>query len=73
MKENLEFGKEKIIAAEYDNHDLHLDEHLKCLLEEKDERLKAKIDEHIKQHRMLKSMTQSANLTQEATGNGKQR
>lgn len=73
MKENLEFGKEKIIAAEYDNHDLHLDEHLKCLLEEKDERLKAKIDEHIKQHRMLKSMTQSANLTQEAAGNGKQR
>lgn len=56
MKENLYFGKEEIKVAEYDDHDLHIDEHLKRLLEEKDERLKTLIDEHIKQHRMMKSI-----------------
>ncbi|MDE7209119.1 MAG: hypothetical protein K2O31_04480 [Clostridia bacterium] len=56
MKENLDFGKEDVKVAEYDDHGLHIDEHLKRLLEEKDERLIALIDEHIRQHRMMKTI-----------------
>lgn len=56
MKENLDFGKEEVKVAEYDDHDLHVDEHLKRLLEEKDERLASLIDEHIRQHRMMKTL-----------------
>ncbi|MDE5756086.1 MAG: hypothetical protein K2I23_03270, partial [Clostridia bacterium] len=56
MKENIDFGKEDIEVAEYDNHDLHIDEHLKRLLEEKDESIVALIDEHIKRHKMMKTI-----------------
>ena len=56
MKENLDFGKEEVLVAEYDDHDLHIDEHLKRLLEEKDEKLAGLIDEHIKQHKMMKTI-----------------
>ncbi|MDE6473539.1 MAG: hypothetical protein K2L70_00360 [Clostridia bacterium] len=56
MKENLDFGKEEVKVAEYDDHSLHIDEHLKRLLEEKDEALVSIIDEHIRQHRMMKTL-----------------
>lgn len=53
MKENLDFGKQQVEVAGYDDHELHIDEHLKRLLEEKDESLAAQIDEHIRQHKMM--------------------
>ncbi|MDE7079856.1 MAG: hypothetical protein K2O95_07065, partial [Clostridia bacterium] len=65
MKENLAFGKDELTVAEYDDHDLHIDEHLKRLLEEKEEAIKSLIDEHIKQHRMMKIMAEGESFPQE--------
>ncbi|MDE6275286.1 MAG: hypothetical protein K2M75_01970 [Clostridia bacterium] len=56
MKENLDFGKEVVQVAEYDDHDLHIDEHIKRLIEEKDENIVALIDAHIKEHRTMKNI-----------------
>ncbi|MDE5548692.1 MAG: hypothetical protein K2J13_00405, partial [Clostridia bacterium] len=70
MKENLDFGKEKVAVAEYDNHDLHLEEHLKYLLEDDDEKVKALIDEHIKQHKMMKMMEDGVNTNSQGEKNG---
>lgn len=68
MKENLDFGKEKVKVAEYDDHSLHIDEHLKRLLEEKDEGLASVIDEHIRQHRMMKTLDM-ANISEKGGQN----
>ena len=46
-------GKQQVEVAGYDDHELHIDEHLKRLLEEKDESLAVQIDEHIRQHKMM--------------------
>ena len=70
MKENLDFGKEDVAVAEYDNHALHLDEHLKRLLEEKDENIKSLIDEHIKQHKMMKMMEEGVSTNTQEVKNG---
>lgn len=56
MKENLSLGKEKLAACPYDDHDIHIEEHVKCLLEEsvlKDEKLYREMDSHIKEHQMF--------------------
>lgn len=66
MKENIEFAYSQADVADYDDHDLHIDEHLKRLLEEKDEKIKAVIDEHIKRHKMLKIAEQQAMSAGEA-------
>ena len=68
MKENLDFGKEKVKVAEYDDHSLHIDEHLKRLLEEKDEGLASVIDENIRQHRMMKTLDM-ANISEKGGQN----
>lgn len=56
LKENLDAGKTTLKVADYDDHDLHTDEHIKALLETKDEKIKAALDEHIRQHRLAKLM-----------------
>ena len=56
LKENLDAGKAKLAVAEYDEHDLHIEEHIKALLESKDDKAKTALDEHIKQHRLAKLM-----------------
>jgi len=53
MKENLEFGKIEVQVADYDDHSLHIEEHLKRLLEEKDADMINLIDEHIRNHRIM--------------------
>lgn len=68
MKENLEFGKSQVDVAEYDDHSLHIDEHLKRLLEEKDEKTIESIDEHIKRHKMMKLMTETTEGEVSANG-----
>lgn len=65
LKENLETGKKDLKVADYDDHDLHIEEHLKALLELKDEKLKALLDEHIKQHKLAKLMTDGLQKTEE--------
>lgn len=65
LKENLETGKKDLKVADYDDHDLHIEEHLKALLELKDEKLKALLDEHIKQHKLAKLMTDGLKKTEE--------
>lgn len=62
MKENLDFGKEEIDVADYDDHTLHIDEHLKRLLEEKDQGLIDLIDEHIKRHKMMKTVADTSTV-----------
>ena len=56
MKENLSLGKERPTACPYDDHDIHIEEHIKCLLEDsvlKDKKLYAEMDAHIKEHQMF--------------------
>ena len=56
MRENLALGKERPSACPYDNHAIHIDEHVKCLLEDsvlKDEKLYKEMDAHIKEHQMF--------------------
>ncbi len=55
MKENLSLGKERLSACPYDDHDIHIEEHIKCLLEDsvlKNGKLYAEMDSHIKEHQM---------------------
>ena len=63
MKENLSLGKEQISACPYDDHTIHITEHIKCLLEEsvlKDKKLYGLMDAHIKEHQMFEMMDESA-------------
>lgn len=56
MRENLALGKERPSACPYDNHAIHIEEHVKCLLEDsvlKDEKLYKEMDAHIKEHQMF--------------------
>ena len=56
MRENLALGKERPSACPYDNHAIHIDEHVKCLLEDsvlKNEKLYKEMDAHIKEHQMF--------------------
>lgn len=63
MRENLVLGKEEIKVCEYDDHELHVAEHVKALLEDRiysDKRLFALMDEHIKQHKLAEIMISGA-------------
>ena len=63
MRENLALGKEPLAVCEYDDHETHIAEHIKALLEDRvfgDKSLYDEMDEHIKQHKMMQLMTESA-------------
>ena len=71
MRENLSLGKERISACPYDDHSIHIDEHIKCLLEDsvlKDSKLYAEMDAHIKEHQMYALSSAAARNTDESTG-----
>ena len=71
MRENLSLGKERISACPYDDHSIHIDEHIKCLLEDsvlKDAKLYAEMDVHIKEHQMYALSSAAARNTDESTG-----
>ena len=71
MRENLSLGKERISACPYDDHSIHIDEHIKCLLEDsvlKDAKLYAEMDAHIKEHQMYALSSAAARNTDESTG-----
>ncbi len=56
MRENLAIGKEQLAACPYDDHDVHVEEHIKCLLEDsvlKNKKLYEAMDAHIKEHQMF--------------------
>lgn len=56
MRENLVIGKEQLAACPYDDHDVHVEEHIKCLLEDsvlKNKKLYEAMDAHIKEHQMF--------------------
>ncbi len=56
MRENLSLGKESLAACPYDDHDVHVEEHIKCLLEDsvlKNKKLYEAMDAHIKEHQMF--------------------
>ena len=56
MRENLAIGKEQLAACPYDDHDVHVEEHIKCLLEDsvlKNKKLYEAMDTHIKEHQMF--------------------
>lgn len=68
MRENLALGQQRLCACPYDDHELHIEEHVKCLLEDsvlKDEKLYKEMDAHIKEHQMFSLM---ANSRLSATG-----
>lgn len=53
-RENLEMKEQDIMPIEYDNHELHIAEHTKAIINEKiDENYKFRLDGHIKAHQML--------------------
>lgn len=67
MRENLALGKEMLCACPYDDHGLHIEEHVKCLLEDsvlKDEKLYKEMDAHIKEHQMFALMATSQTSAQ---------
>ena len=71
MRENLSLGNERISACPYDDHSIHIDEHIKCLLEDsvlKDAKLYAEMDAHIKEHQMYALSSAAARNTDESTG-----
>lgn len=66
MRENLALGKENISACPYDDHGIHIEEHVKCLLEDsviKDKKLYEKMDAHIKEHQMFALAGDAAGAT----------
>ncbi len=55
MRENLVLGKEPLSVCDYDDHDIHIAEHIKALLEDRvfaDKALYRQMDEHITEHRI---------------------
>ncbi len=54
-KENLKVDKEKLEVGEFDDHQLHIDQHIKYLLscDKLDENAKNKLGEHIKEHKAM--------------------
>lgn len=67
MRENLMLGKQPINACPYDDHDLHIEEHIKCMLEDSvlmDKNLYATMDTHIKEHQMFMTIGQSEQVQQ---------
>ena len=61
QKENLDILLKDISAMEYDNHQLHIDEHIKAIINEENKERVQKLDAHIKEHQMLLAMTSMNN------------
>lgn len=62
LKENLGLGKTKLCACPYDDHNIHISEHIKCLLEDSvisDKNLYGIMDAHIKEHQMFSAMSEA--------------
>lgn len=65
QKENIDIKNVQIDAMEYDNHDLHIEEHIKAIINEKDSKVVDRLDSHIKQHKMFTVLSQEDNLLME--------
>ena len=55
----------EINPIEYDNHELHIEEHIKAIINEEDEQVISRMDIHIKAHQMLMAMISGNNLLME--------
>ena len=55
---------------EYDNHELHIDEHIKSIINEENQSIVTRMDKHIKEHQMLKIMSNQTNMLMEDNNAG---
>lgn len=62
-KENLKVGKSKLEVGEFDDHQIHIEEHIKYLLtsDKLDEKHKELLREHIREHKSIALMIASQN------------
>lgn len=66
QKENLTMQTKESSAMEYDNHELHIDEHIKAIINEENKAVVQRMDKHIKEHQMFIVMTdQNLMLTED--------
>ena len=65
QKENMTLKEKEVSPMEYDNHQLHIDEHIKSVINEENESVVARISNHIKAHQMYLAMINQNNLLTE--------
>lgn len=65
QKENLLLQTQDATPMEYDNHELHIDEHIKAIINEDSEEVVKRLDKHIKEHQMFVLMTTQNNMLME--------
>ena len=65
QKENMTLKEKEMSPMEYDNHQLHIDEHIKSVINEENESVVARISNHIKAHQMYLVMINQNNLLTE--------
>lgn len=65
QKENMTLKEKEMSPMEYDNHQLHIDEHIKSVINEENESVVARINNHIKAHQMYLVMINQNNLLTE--------
>lgn len=65
QKENLTLVTKEVSPMEYDNHELHIDEHIKAIINEENEMTVTRMDKHIKEHQMFMVMANENNLLME--------
>lgn len=70
QKENLMLQEKELSPMEYDNHELHLDEHIKSIINEQDAAVVARMDKHIKEHKLMMAINNQNNLLLEDNNAG---
>ena len=65
QKENLTLREKDVSSMEYDNHELHIDEHIKAIINEEDNAVVERMDKHIKEHQMFLVLHNQNNLLME--------
>lgn len=65
MRENLDISKEEVSAIELDNHDIHISEHTKALInEDGNKELSEKLLNHIREHKLFLNMQKSEGMNE---------
>ena len=70
QKENITLATKEVSPMEYDNHELHIDEHIKSIINEENQSIVTRMDKHIKEHQMLKIMSNQTNMLMEDNNAG---
>ena len=68
-KENIDVYEKRIEVEEYDDHEIHIDEHMRLLLTIDDNKdlgkVKTDLYEHIKMHKKIDNIVKNTNISKE--------